>query len=168
MNRRTVTVSILILLFSIVFFYIATLFRPGSYVYSECYTFDVNEAALVEAVMKFKRDSVHYVVPNVSFPKESQITRQEKMIDGRRDSTDHFFHVYFYYQNEDQIVNTWIVPDTDDSSKSIFAFNAINTGTILGNWKDINKDYTSAENERQKKMFEQRILNSVKKYLKPQ
>jgi hypothetical protein len=43
-----------------------------------------------------------------------------------------------------------------------FAFVAINHGLELGNWKDINKDFTKKEDSIQKIKFERFILNPVK------
>lgn len=127
-------------------------FAPGSYPYAEKYEINVSEPALIEAIQKFKEDNPEYKVPE-----------QTQLIDGRRDSKDHWYHVYFYYSDEEKIVYTWTRPA--DRGKTIFAFISINNGLELGRWKDINTDLNYAENKKEKAKFEESILNNIKKYL---
>lgn len=129
-------------------------FAPGSYPYREEYKVNVNESILVEAIQDFKKDNPQYVVPD-----------QAQLVDGRNNETgqDYWYHIYFYYENENRIVKCWIRPSEKD--KATFAFIGINQGLELGNWKMINKDYSRSENKEEKKKFEERILNKIKERL---
>ena len=121
-------------------------FAPGSYPYAEIYEFEVSEDKLIEATDKFKIDNPDFHVPEYI-----------GLIDGRsKDKTDHWYHIWFYYKKENQIIYTWIRGNK-------IAFISINEGTELGNWKRINKDFSRKENKAQKEKFEKLILNQIKK-----
>ncbi|WP_264536245.1 hypothetical protein [Flavobacterium sp. N1736] len=123
-------------------------FASGSYPYAEVYEFDVPEDKLIGAVSEFKINNPDFIVPeNIG------------LVDGRsKDKTDHWYHIWFYYKKENQIIYTWIRGNE-------FAFIAVNEGTELGNWKDINKDFNCSENKEEKKKFEERILSKIKEKL---
>jgi len=92
------------------------------------------------------------------------VPEQTQLQDGRDDEKDHWFHVYFYFPEENQIIYAWTRPS--EKEKTSFAFVGINNGLILGNWKEINKDFSGSENEKEKKKFEERILDKIKEKLK--
>lgn len=46
-----------------------------------------------------------------------------------------------------------------EKGKTTFAFVSINEGLTLGDWKEINIDFSRSENKEEKKKFEERILN---------
>ena len=71
--------------------------------------------------------------------------------------------LYFYYPEKNQIIYTWTRPTGEN--KTSFAFVSINEGLTLGNWKEINRDFNSEENGMEKKIFENKILNVIKKDL---
>ena len=131
-------------------------FAPGSYPYAEEYEFKVPESELIEAIQNFKRDNPQYIVP-----KQTQLT------DGRNNNTgqDYWYHIYFYYPKENQIVKAWARPS--EEGKTTFAFIALNQGLELGNWKEINKDFGRLENKAEINKFEERILNKIKDKLEP-
>ena len=123
-------------------------FAPGSYPYAEIYEFEVSEDKLIEATNKFKIDNPDFYVPEYI-----------GLIDGRsKDKTDHWYHIWFYYKKENQIIYTWIRGNK-------VAFISINEGAELGNWKRVNKDFSRKENKEQKEKFEKLILNRIKKYI---
>ncbi len=122
----------------------------GSYPYAEGYDIDAKEDDVINAIDSFKKTHSTY-----DPPVETQLT------DGQRDSNDHWYHVYFYYPDKDQLIKTWIRPG--DKYKTTFAFVAVNQGLVIGNWKRINRDFSDKENEEQKNLFEQRILKEVQK-----
>jgi hypothetical protein len=99
-------------------------------------------------IHKFKEHNPGYVLPN-SIP----------LKDGRRSIDDHWYHIYFYYPEENAIVKTWTRPIS--GSKTTFAFVGINIGANLGNWKFVNKDFSHDENDKQKRLFEERILHQL-------
>jgi hypothetical protein len=79
--------------------------------------------------------------------------------DGRDNAKfqDYWFHIYFYYPQENKIIWTWTRPA--GKQQTTLAFVAIGH---VGSWKFINKDFGFFENRKQKKMFEERILNKIK------
>jgi hypothetical protein len=141
-------VSILLLLF------FAHKFSPGSYVHAEEYVINVNESDLIKVIQNFKKDNPQYIVPE-----------QTQLIDGRRNETgqNHWYHVYFYNQDENKIVKCRTRPI--EKGKTTFVFIGINDGLALGNWKMINKDFNRSQNKEEKKKFEEYILNRIKKAL---
>ncbi|WP_162903039.1 hypothetical protein [Taibaiella koreensis] len=134
--------------------WIGALLSPGSYVNAEKYEVNTDGKKLSELIRDFKKDNPKYNVPP-----------EVGIADGRRDSSDLWFHVYFYYPEEDEIVKTWI--QADGRKKTTFAFVAINKGLRLGNWSYINKDFSHRENKEQKRRFEDRILNKLKEMMLP-
>lgn len=129
-------------------------FAPGSYPYREEYELNVLESTLVEAIQDFKKDNPQYIVPE-----------QTQLIDGRSNETrqDYWYHIYFYYKDENKIVKCWTRPS--EKGKTTFALIGVGQGLELGNWKMINKDFSRSENKEEKKKFEERILNKIKEKL---
>ena len=88
---------------------------------------------------------------------------------GREDSTDHWYHIYFYYPDKNQIIHTWTRPET--KTKTTFALVGINEGLTLGNWKTVNRSFWWWKNKPEIEEFEQRILkriiNKVKRNITP-
>jgi hypothetical protein len=125
-------------------------FSPGSYAYAEEYEIDTSEASLASIIQKFKSDHPQYNVPS-----------QVGLKDGRTDSSDYWYHIYFYYPQENKIIYTWL--RSNGKNETTFALVAINDGLTLGNWKDFNKDFSRKENKENKKKFEERILNVIKR-----
>ncbi|ADB39207.1 hypothetical protein Slin_3196 [Spirosoma linguale DSM 74] len=135
------------------FYKIAGKFAPGSYPYAERYEIKASEKSLIQATNKFKAKHPD-IVPADSIG----------LVDGRSASPDdYWYHVYFYYPKEDQLLTTWI--RASDKTHSTFAFTAVSQGTGLGKWRLINKDLDSNENRLQKHQFEQRILKEITKNL---
>lgn len=129
-------------------------FAPGSYPYREEYELNVPEATLIEAIQEFKKENPQYVVPG-----------QTQLTDGRNNEAGqaYWYHIYFYYKDENRIVKCWTRPS--GKGKTTFAFIGINQGLELGNWKDINKDFNLSENKEEKNKFEELILNKIKEKL---
>ena len=154
-NSFMKTIYLIVLLFIVGIFTITSCnLAPGSYVYAEEYEIPCMEMDLIKVVKKFKADNPEYKVPI-----------QTKIIDGRTISRDdHWYHVYFFYKKENQIIKTWIRQVNNETTT--FAFVAINDGLKLGNWKGINKDFSRKENKMQKKKFEDLILNKITSQLK--
>ena len=151
---KTLKVFVICCLVLIVLYGIATCFAPGSYPYREAYVINVSESTLIEAIQNFKKNNPQYIVPE-----------QTRLTDGRINEQfrDHWYHIYFYYEDENRIVKCWTRPA--EKGKTTFAFIGINQGLELGNWKDINKDFKRSENKAEKKKFEERILNKIKEKL---
>lgn len=146
--KRTFLVTILLMA-------VSCNLAPGSYPYAEEYEINVNESELIKAIQNFKKDNPQYIVP-----------AQTQLTDGRKNEQgqNFWYHIYFFNHEENRIIKCWTRPI--DNKKTTFAFIGINQGLELGNWRMINKDFSSSENKEEKKKFEQQILNVIKKKLK--
>jgi len=146
-------VLILLTLNAVIIFSGCSYFAAGSYPFSEKYLIDTTEEAVIKAVNTFKAEHGSYVAPKY-------------LEDGRKDSSDYWYHIYFYLPEEKIIVYCWTRPET--KKETGFAFVGINEGTGLANWKDINKDFSSEDNKRYLKIFEKRLLEPINLILRKQ
>jgi hypothetical protein len=135
-------------------------FAPGSYPYAETYELNYSEEEVKTAINKFKQEHSEYIVPKVTI--DGKATWD--LIDEQSIEPNYWYIVYFYYPKENQIILTWTRPA--EKGKTTFAFVSINKGLTLGNWKEINKDFSRLENKEEKKRFEERILSKIKARLK--
>ena len=142
-------------IFSIVLFsLVSCIIAAGSYPYVEEYDFKVKEADLITAIKTFKQNNPDYCVPE-----------EFKLVDGRsNDRDDHWYHVYFFYKDENKVLYTWVRQGFEDITT--FAFVATKDYKLIEQWKDINKDFSWSENKLQKQEFERRILNKIKEQIK--
>lgn len=129
-------------------------FAPGSYPYAEEYELSVNEPELIQAIQEFKLDNPQFNVPATT-----------QLNDGRRNEAgqNYWYHIYFYYSDENKIVKCWTRPINKE--KTTFAFVGINDGLELGNWQMINKNFDNSQNQIEIKKFEERILSRIKNKL---
>jgi len=148
MKKYILIIAIVVIGIAIII-YGAKLLSPGSYSDAEKFELPINELNLITVIEKFKNEHPEYKVPD-----------QVKLTDGRSNPQDHWYHVYFYYQQENQIIYAWI--RSSGKQKSTLALVSINNGLELGKWKDVNKDLSESENKEQIEKFENRILNSLK------
>ncbi len=132
-----------------VLIYLGKLFSPGSYGDAEKYELSIRESDLIEKIETFKTENPQYKVPD-----------EVGLVDGRHDAGDHWYHIYFFYPQENQIVYAWV--RKSGKQKTTLAFVSVNDGLVPGKWKDVNKDFSSSENEKQIRKFEDRILNKLK------
>jgi hypothetical protein len=128
-------------------------FAAGSYPYAEIYEVKANEAKIITAIEQFKKENPEYNVPP-----------EVGLIDGRSDGKgDYWYHIYFYYKKDNAIVYSWLRPSEEGSTS--FALVSINQGLELGNWKDINKDFSYGEDKFQKEKFKKLILSRILGYI---
>jgi hypothetical protein len=148
--KKTILVALIVAvgIFGIYRFGVA--FAPGSYPYAETYEINAPEQEVINAIQQLKK--AH---PDLSSP--------TNLLDGRQGSNDYWYHIYFYYPEKKKIVYSWTRPATNGGTT--LAFVSISEGPTLGNWKDINKDFSSKENNALKEEFERRILNLIKQRL---
>jgi hypothetical protein len=129
-----------------------------SYPYGEEYRINAGEQDVINAINSFKEQHPEYKVPDsLTMPGG----KKGCLKDGPRGKNDYWYHVYFYYSKENEIIKTWLKPI--DAGHTTFAFDAVNEGRKLGNWRGVNKDYGKAESAKRKEVFEQRILSQVRK-----
>ena len=119
--------------------------QPGSFPYAEKYEIDTSYSVLIDRINSFKENNPKYKVPD-----------EVGLSDGQ---FKHWYIVYFYLPEENEILYTWVRKYT--KTKTTFAFVKINKGLNLGNWKRINKDYDEVENQKHKKKFENLILKKI-------
>ena len=152
-RRQFITIAITTVSILIVFavYKFGTSFAPGSYPFAERYELNASEDKVINAVKSFKAD-----VTTMALPKD--------LPDGRRDSLDHWYHIYFFLKQENLIVKTWLRPA--GKNKTTFAFVAVNDGLVIGNWKFINHDLNDSENDKLIEKFKSRILTPIKQRLK--
>ena len=83
------------------------------------------------------------------------------LTDGRSDrKDDHWYHVYFYYKKDNQIVYTWLRSSREQGTTS-FALVAINQGLEIGNWKEVNNDLSGKEDDFQKEKFKKEVVDKI-------
>lgn len=143
--------TIIVISISFQLIWVSCDFAPGSYPYAEHYELNVSEEILIKSIQNFKIKYPQYNVPE-----------RVQLVDGRH-REGYWYHFYFYYPIEGQIISTWL--RLESKNKTTFALVSVGDGLILGNWKEINKDFSGSENKLQKKKFEERILYEVKKSL---
>ena len=162
MKRTYKTILIIsgILVVGICTYKFGSSFAPGSYPYAEIYELNSSEQTVIKVIKEFKTAHPELVVPKVSIQNKGKFD----LDDGRKDSTDLWYHFYFYDSVKNQIFNTWTRPEI--ISQTTFALVSINNGLNLGNWKDLNKDFSSSENEYFKQHFKDLVLDSIKQRLK--
>lgn len=157
---KTIIILIAIPIVIGVGFWFSYNFAPGSYPYAETYELDFSEEEVKRAVNEFKQEESEYIVPKVTIENQGLFD----LLDEQSEESSHCYNIYFYYKNENQILFTWTRPLGE--SKTTFALVSINNGLNIGNWKRINKEFSCVENRKEKKKFEERILNKIIEKLK--
>lgn len=132
-------------------YYFSWSFGPGSYPRAEIYEFEIPESELVEIIEKFKEENPEFKVPTIE---------QFQLTDGRKDPSDHWFDIYFYDNENDQIIKTWTRPTSKTTTS--FGFVAVNHGLTLGNWETVNNSFWWWKNKPLKTRFETIILKGIK------
>lgn len=125
-------------------------FAPGSYPYVEKYEFNVSEEELINEINKLKDSEPYLKVPD-----------NYGLVDGRKKSNDHWYHFYIFYTEEQEIINCWVRASSSTSTDLGFV-SIINK---YGKSKLLNKDFNNSESNEQKKKFEERFINKLKKLI---
>jgi hypothetical protein len=159
MTKKTLIIILTGLGGLLLLYKLGDMFSPGSYGHAERYELEYPEEKVIEAINKLKEEDKDLVVPKVSI----QNNGQWNLNDGKEKQTDHWYKVYFYNKDQNQIWLTWT--RSSGPKSTTFAFVSINDGLDLGNWKDINDDFDFGENKKIKKRFEEIILTRVKSNL---
>ncbi len=127
----------------------------GSYCYAQEYEFNIDEDRLITAIENLKKSDTQYNVPFVYRNGE----RVDVPQDGKRNGSDYWYQLYFYFPDKKEIIHFWTRPL--ERGTTTIGFVGINNGLELGNWKDVNKDFDSKENKEIKKLFQERILDKL-------
>jgi hypothetical protein len=149
--KRILLIAGIILAVLLGLYILSSLFASGSYAHAETYEINSSETEVINAINQVKYRNPELIVPI-------------DLKDGRHDSTDQWYHTYFYYNDKNEIIYCWT--RASEQKKTSFAFVSVNAGLELGHWKDVNHDFGFFENKQIKKEFEARILQKVKAELK--
>lgn len=145
--KRTLTLLIVLGLIAFLLYGVSKI-APSHYPNAEIYSVKQDGPKVIEAVKKIKIEH-----PDLYPPVEIGLK------DGISDSFRRDYNVYVYYPDTKEIVHFWIGETSE--YKTIIGFIGINKGHVLGNWKDINEDFSKSENQLQKQRFEKEILNPI-------
>lgn len=131
-------------------------FNPGSYPYAEQYELDLSYEKAKMALLNFKKKHPEYMVPKVNINGKDLWNLQDEQTQAQ----GKWYKCYFYYKDENKIILTLL--RYAGKNKTNVALVSINNGLRIGNWKDINKDFSNLENREEKRKFEIRILKQLK------
>lgn len=135
-----------------------SMISAGSYAFSESYDLPYSEESVINAIEKFKEKNPKYQVPEVSISSNNSF-----ILEDSRSENGLWFVAYLYDSNENKILNIAI---RGNEANTTLEFASINNGLKIGNWKDINRDFSYDENQQLKNRFEESYLNPIKKLLK--
>jgi hypothetical protein len=139
--------SIFLFLFTASLSFGCNIISAGSYQDAQRYRYKIHERPLIKIILSLKTSN-----PDLNPPKKLGL------IDGRADSTDHWYHIYFFDRERNVLLDTWV--RGYDEVTTDFAFVGVNEGLQLGNWKQINSDdYNKVENEKQLEAFNHLVLD---------
>ena len=141
MKVRTLILRIAVVSILAVVVYVAYKFEPGSYARAEGYELAMDEQEVIRKIQSFKKENPSYNVPH-GFGLD----------DGRRSEDDLWYHVFFYYAEEQELVHAWV----RRSGKN-------RTTVALVSVKDklINKDFSEADNALQNEKFTVRVIDKI-------
>lgn len=158
-NKKYILLFLIVGAFVTGFFWFGYNVAPGSYPYAEKYKLEYAERDVKVAVSKFKQEHPEYSVPKVTIDGKDSFD----LTDEQTKDPAYWYKIYFYYPEENEIIFTWL--RSSEKDETTFAFVSVNEGLKLGNWKEINKDFSRSENNERKNKFEERILNKIKEKL---
>jgi hypothetical protein len=126
------------------------LISAGSYADSESYELPYSETNVINAIEKLKERNPKFKVPEVSIsPNDSFVLEDSRSKNGL------WFIAYLYDSDENRILNIAI---RGNKTNTTLEFTSINKGLKIGNWKEINLDFSYDENQELKKRFEETYL----------
>jgi len=137
----------------------AFIFSPGTYSNVKKYELNYSEEEISTAINVLKKKHPELVVPEVTINN----TKKIELLDGKSKQNSNLQKFYFYIKDENKILYIWISPD--NKNKTTLAFVSVNHGLNLGNWKHINKDLSTSENDSIIEKFEKLILNNLQNEL---
>src|SRR5688572_22687023 len=87
---------------AILLYFLADSFSPGSYGDAKTYSLDIAEEDLIRLLSDFKSENPRYQV------------RERLGLEDHR--SNHWYVIYFYYPDEDEIIYTWTRPSAKNKS----------------------------------------------------
>lgn len=140
---------IILLFITVSSVYGCSLISAGSFPYAERYKYKVTEDSLIHILESLKAYDSSLVVPE-----------GYRFADGRGESSTHWYYIYFYNKRRDEIILTWVRKARYVGYTNL-AFVAVKRKSDVGNWKNINKDFSRAENKARKEEFKTLILDRI-------
>lgn len=137
------------------FIYKSGIWSPGLYKHAEKYEVNVAIEKLILALNKFKNINHNYVPP-------LELNINDGVDEEEREMIHPHYHAYLYYEEERELVYFWF-RKIDDKNTKVALVAIAKAQTMIGSWKDINKDFEDYENEVQKARFKYRILHRITK-----
>jgi hypothetical protein len=165
MKKNQIFISVLVIISAVLFLSKSTRYElakrlnvisAGSYAFAEVYNLPYSETNVINAIEKFKENNPEYQVSKVTIDKKGSFPLEDFK------SKTQWFVAYFYDPEKNRIFNIAI---RGNEAKTNFGFVSVNESLDIGNWKDLNKDFSYDENERLKKEFEKIYLNPIKEIL---
>lgn len=120
-------------------------FQPGSYPYAQMFSYEISEDSLISMLIALKASDPSFDVPELE--------------DGHKVKDDYWYKFYFYNASAKDTYFFWV--RGKGIYKAEIGFVSVNKGRGFGNWKDINKDFDSKENETKILEFRTAILNKL-------
>lgn len=143
--KKNMLFLIYIVIFLVMIFLIAKAFSPGSYNGVLRFKVEVSEREVVEKIDSIKKVN-----------KSDIYLRKMGYVDGRKDSTDHWYHFYVYYSDTDEIINCWVRGDYDGGAT--IAVVSINSND---KWMRLDKDFNNKEKKSVEKRFLKEYINLI-------
>jgi hypothetical protein len=146
LKSKYLLITIGILAFGLLFYYIGWSFSPGSYGKAETYELNVSEKTLIEIINEVKSEN--------NLNTNSFADHKSK----------HWYSIYFEYKDKKQIIHTLTRPK--NKTRTTFYFANYKNKSDLGNWIDANEYFWWWKNSSAKNEFEERILKKIKEKIK--
>ncbi|WP_445456373.1 hypothetical protein [Flavobacterium sp. HNIBRBA15423] len=138
----------IVIFFCIVVIWFGINFAPGSYNNIIKYEFNCSEDELISKINKLRE-----IEPNLKIPKSYNL------IEGRKNDKDYWYHFYVFYKEDQEILNCWLRSNSVTSTSLAL----VSIRNKYGEWKLLDKDFNSSEKEIEKKEFERRFINKLRK-----
>ncbi len=120
---------------------------PGSYAFAEIYEFNTTDTQLINRIEDYKANNPQFKVPI------------NNLVDGKEDSNDYWYHIYFYYPKDNEIIYFWVRQSIVGKTK--IGLVSFNKGLHSGSWTEVNDNDDKIENSEVKKIFQQQVLDKL-------
>lgn len=148
MRYKIVSLVILIILFSCKD---ANKFSAGSYPYAEVFEITLPKEDVIHKIDSIKTNE-KLQVPSFEWAGKETFLQDKTLENG-------YYIFYIFLKESNQIIYSYIRETNSKETK--IGLVRVQNGLSLGNWKEVNKDLSEEENERLKKIFEEKIISKI-------
>lgn len=148
MKKTIILITIGIILFGFLFYYLAWSLSPGSYARAETYELNVPEETLIEIINEVR-------VENEELDATSFFPDSKKK---------HWHSFYFQYEDKSLVIHTLTRPK--NKTTTTFSFVGYKKRKDFGNWKAANEHFLWWKNSEAKNEFETKILKKIEDKIK--